>query len=87
MATAIGRAVKYGHKMLFISIKVRFCMEVCIRFRSISANKNLMKHTGFEVLTAMVVMTYFFWAVRPCSSVKVNRPENFLATFFYSAMK
>jgi hypothetical protein len=77
MDTVNGRAIKHERKVLFIGIEVRFRMEVCIHFRPISANKNLMKRVGFEVLTAVVVLSYFFWAVTPCNSVKVKRLENF----------
>jgi hypothetical protein len=30
-------------------------------------------YAGFEVLTPMVVKSYFFWDITPCSPLKVNR--------------
>jgi hypothetical protein len=66
-------------KMLLIAIKLRFCMEVCIKFRPVTANNELRKHVIFGVITAVVMLSYFFWTFTLCTSVKVNRPENFVS--------
>jgi hypothetical protein len=49
---------------LYISLFIFPCLFWYILFKSCA---------GFEVLTAVVIKSYIFWDITPCSLLKINR--------------